>query len=86
MGWTYKPLHLLLGVHAFVLNVRSFHWLALVLERARIVYGLGHCSKNASGQNRKLGRVRIRDLCLTGRSKRLAPSGVGAPAFVPSLG
>ncbi len=61
MDWTYKPLHCLLGVHVFVLNVRSSHWLVLVLEHVLIEYGLRHCSKNSSVQNRKLGRVRIRD-------------------------
>ena len=86
MDWTYKLPHCLLRVHAFGLNVRAFHWLALVLEPALIGYGLGHCSKSSSGQNRKLGRVRIRDSCPTGRSKRRVPSGAGAPAFVPSLG
>ena len=86
MDWTYKPLLCLLDVHAFVLNIRSFHWLVLVLVLALIGYGLGCCSKHSSGQNRKPERVRIRGSCPTGRRKRRALSGAGAPAFVPILG
>ena len=86
MDWTCKPLHCLLIVYALVLNVGSFQWLVLVLVPALIGYGLGYCSKHLFGQNRILGRVRIRDLSPTGRRKRQAPSGAGAPVFVPILG